>query len=58
VTGRVCEKVSQNVARPTYLKNTLYITGIVEKVTQIWSTSVIFKKLPKINNVPIGANKK
>jgi hypothetical protein len=48
-----CETVAQSVAKPIFRQNK-YIIFTVEKVTQ--KVSVLFKKLPKESNRPIGEN--
>jgi hypothetical protein len=56
VTRGVCEKVAQNVAQPIFCQNE-YITGTVEKSSPtICATSVVFNKLAKENNRPVGEN--
>jgi hypothetical protein len=54
VTRGVCEKVAQNIAQPIFCQNE-YITGTVEKSSpRIYATSVVFNKLAKENNRPVG----
>jgi hypothetical protein len=55
VTRCIFEKIGQNIARPFFVKiNTEHLSR--KKVAQKIATSVIFKKLPKENNRPMGEN--
>jgi hypothetical protein len=50
------KKIARNVAQ-THLGNNQYITSTVEKVgLKMWPTFVIFKKIAKVNNQPMGEN--
>jgi hypothetical protein len=51
-------KITQNVAQPDFWQNKcLTYTFPGEKSSpKIWATSIFIKKLPKINNHPMGEN--
>jgi hypothetical protein len=53
VTRCVCEEMSQNVAKPIFSQK-IFITSTAEK--SILATFVIFEKLPKVINHPMGEN--
>jgi hypothetical protein len=56
VTRWVWEKIAQNVAQAIICQNKYLHNSAVEKSgPKIWATSVI-KKIPKVNNHPIGEN--
>jgi hypothetical protein len=51
-----CEKIAQRIFLPKFMHT--YLTFTVEKVPRqnIWAILLIFIKLPKVNNNPIGEN--
>jgi hypothetical protein len=56
VTGFVFEKIAQNVAQSIFRKKIVRNFYREKRSPKIRATSVIIKKLPKVNNHPIGEN--
>jgi hypothetical protein len=50
------KKIAQTLAQPRFfIKTNAHANFTGEKSSpQVWSTTVVFKKLPKVNNSPIG----
>jgi hypothetical protein len=50
------EKIAQNVAQSFICQNYYIINTWGKSSTNMWATSVIFKRLPKVNNHLLGEN--
>jgi hypothetical protein len=51
----VCEKIAQKVAQPVFGQTFLTFTVEISS-PKMWVIYVIFKKVPKVNTLPIGEN--
>jgi hypothetical protein len=56
VTGRVCEKVAQNVAQRMLGRNDNIAFTEKKSCPRMWAKSAISKKLPEVNNRPVVEN--
>jgi hypothetical protein len=56
VTRWVCEKIAQKVAQNKFCQSQHIIYNFGKSSTKIWTTFVIFEKLSKVNNRPLGEN--
>jgi hypothetical protein len=54
VTGRVCEKIAQNVPQTQFFAQAYPWNKVGSP--SMWDTCAIFKPMPKVNNRPIVEN--
>jgi hypothetical protein len=54
VTRCVFEKIAQNVAQNVFCQNQCITSTEGKGAPKIGASSVIFKKMPKVNNHPMG----